>query len=62
MLGTAQLVATAVGVLLIAAEIVWSRRGGRHGYPVADSVCDAVIAVIIEVQDVRIHADERFLA
>ena len=62
MLGTVQLVATAAGVLLIALEYAWYARRGRRGYPLADSACNATIAVttiafgtIMVLQGVDVH-------
>lgn len=62
MLDTAQLVATAIGVALIALEVGWGAHRGRRGYPLADSACNAFIAVttigfgtIMVLQGVDVH-------
>jgi alkylglycerol monooxygenase len=62
-LSTVQLVATAAGIALIVIEFLWGRHRGRHGFPLADSVCNSVIAVstigfgtIMVLQGVDVHA------
>lgn len=62
MLDTVQIVATAIGVVLIAVEFLWGRHRGRHGYPFADSFCNAFIAVttiafgtVMVLQGVDVH-------